>query len=77
MLSTGHEQISERLSRAFGPQRNLVVMFSSWVRTADIARVEASAEKDLVKSIDELSRAVSVLKKGMSFCTRTQGAEED
>merc|ERR1719262_2211152 len=36
----------------------------------------AAAEKELVKSIDELSRAATVLKRGMSFAQTAQGQKK-
>jgi chromosome segregation ATPase len=45
------------------------------VRAAGNADFEA-AEKELVKSIDELSRAATVLKRGMSFAQTAQGKKK-
>merc|ERR1719478_755098 len=45
------------------------------VRAAGNADFEA-AEKELVKSIDELSRAATVLKRGMSFVQTTRGRKK-
>merc|ERR1719399_2614487 len=45
------------------------------VREGQIADFGA-AEKDLVKSIDELGRAATVLKRGMSFAQTAQGQKK-
>merc|ERR1719324_1543638 len=45
------------------------------VRQGQIADFEA-AEKELVKSIDELGRAATVLKRGMSFAQTAQGQKK-